>query len=796
MKLILLSLCWIAGICLGAWVGSLWVAISAIALAALLAFPLRRSHALLLCLCLVSLLGGILRIQSTLPAADKDTLQSYNDKGTVTIKGLVAADPEASGASLSLLLEAREIESGGIWQQTSGAVLVYVPQSSSYKYGDLLQVGGKLKTPPQLGDFDWREYLARKGIHSIMNYPEQIALLAQGQGFKPLEWLYGLRNRMSQALDSALPEPQSSLAQAILLGKRSSIPDDLNVSFFRTGTTHIIAISGLNLSILAGIVLSLTVWLFGRRRSTYFWLALLAVWGYAALTGMQAPVLRAALMGSLWLFADYIGRPRSALPALLLAAAVMIGIRPSILGDVSFQLSFASMAGLILLTPYFQSWGRKVLGISDDESRTAGTFVIDSFSVTLGAILATLPIIVFYFHQISLVALPSNLFTLWAVPAIMATSAIVAVVGLFAAPLAWVLGWVAWLFLSYMIWVVELFSDLPFASKEVETGAYFVWGYYAVLGAVLWTLSNRAKVGTALNKTRRYISAVPELARHIPAVFIIFPLVIVVALVWIAAADTHDSRLHIFFLDVGQGDAMLIETPEGQNILIDGGSADGGLAARLGERFSFRGRSIDLIVSTHPHEDHMGGLVEVLRKYEVKQVLESSAEYDSPVYQEWRSLIEEEKIKSITAQSGQHIELGEGIRLEVLYAGEASLGDTESALDCNSMVSRLVCGNISVLFTADIFEETEEYLLNTGIGLDSTVLKVAHHGSDTSSCAEFLSVVKPQVAVISVGADNTFGHPSPEVVARLSSAHLYRTDLQGTIELITDGKRLWVKTER
>lgn len=277
MKLILLSLCWIAGIYLGAWVGSPWVAISAIALGALLAFPLRRSQALLLCICVVFFLGGILRIQLTLPATDKDTLRDYNDKSVVTVKGLVADDPETSGASLVLRLEAREIESEDTWQKTSGAVLVYMPQSSSYKYGDLLQVEGKLMTPPQLGDFDWREYLDRQGIYSIMTYPEQIELLSEEQGFGPLGWLYGLRNRMSQALDSALPQPQSSLAQAILLGKRSSIPDDLNISFFRTGTTHIIAISGLNLSIIAGIVLSFTAWLFGRKHPTYFWLALVAV---------------------------------------------------------------------------------------------------------------------------------------------------------------------------------------------------------------------------------------------------------------------------------------------------------------------------------------------------------------------------------------------------------------------------------------------------------------------------------------------------------------------------------------
>jgi len=204
-----------------------------------------------------------------------------------------------------------------------------------------------------------------------------------------------------------------------------------------------------------------------------------------------------------------------------------------------------------------------------------------------------------------------------------------------------------------------------------------------------------------------------------------------------------------------------------------------------------------LVILTHPHEDHLAGLVEVLRRYEVKQVLEpdlSDLEFDSPTYSEWHKLIEEKGIKRTIAHAGQRIELGDGVRLDVLHPQATLLQGTDADVNNNCVVLRLTYGEVSFLFTADLEEEGERCLLEKGIELESTVLKVGHQGSADSTCPEFINVVQPQVAVISVGADNPFGHPSPEVVERLNGTELFRTDEQGTIELITDGGRLWVKT--
>ncbi|MBE0431379.1 MAG: DNA internalization-related competence protein ComEC/Rec2 [Dehalococcoidia bacterium] len=807
MWLLYVSCAWVIGVFLGAVFSPPLLALSfgLIPLALIPFLPNRKKPLLLTGLCLLAFLGGGIRFLSAQTQADAHSLRFYNETGIVEIQGMLTKEPDIRDGVCLLTLAADQITVDGETDLISGTALLRVPRYPTYRYGDVVTVTGELETPPQLADFDYAGYLADRGIHSIMYYP-RVEVLARGQGLKPLQWLHALRLRLSTALDRALPEPQGSLAQGILLGQRQNIPDSLQKAFSRTGTAHLLAISGLHLSIILAMVLSLGAAVFGRQRGTCIWIALGAAWLYALLVGIRPPIIRAAIMGSLFLMAESLGRQRSAIIALAFAAALMVGIQPHLLWSASFQLSFSAMAGLMLLFPYFQTWGGSMAAALFGNRKTlmaAASMPIDVLAASLSAIILTWPIIAYNFGIVSLVTLPATFLSLPALPFIIVTSALVAFVGLFALLASQILGWLAWLFLSYLLFVVQGCDALPFSSLEVSTlSAWHVWGYYAVLGVVIASVNNRDRLvdlfGRLTSRTRRIAQGMSGLRLAAAAKWLIPALLVVIILLWTAVLTAPDDRLHVSFLDVGQGDAILIQTPAGQNILIDGGPDPQMINLALSEKLPFWDRTIDLVVCTQPQADHVTGLVEVLRRYNVKQVLDPGVPYDSSIYREWLRLIEEQGIAFNIARVGQEIDLGDGITMEILNPPPEFFHGTSCDIDNNGIVLKLTWNRVSFLFTADIRPEAEFELIMQRVDLKSTVLKVAHHGSMTSTIPQFLAAVDPEVAVISVGADNRFGHPSPEVVQRLidrvGEDNVYHTDRQGTIELITDGERLWIKT--
>ncbi|MDP2952709.1 MAG: ComEC/Rec2 family competence protein, partial [Chloroflexota bacterium] len=658
-----------------------------------------------------------------------DALPFYNDRGAIELRGVVDSFPEPGDRATAFRLAVKELKQDGVpsidsgqrlssskdggWTKVEGTALVHAPKAQPwegrdfpyYRYGDLLQLRGRLETPPSGEDFDYREYLAREGVSSLVRYPSRVELLAEGQGFKPLEAIYHLRGALSQALASALPEPQGSLAQGILLGLRGDIPQSVKEALARTGTAHILAISGQNLTIVLGLVVASTVWLWGRGRPHYLVASLAVLWGYTALTGMSPSVLRAAIMGTLWLLAQYLGRPQSAAPALLFAAALMAGIQPSVLWDISFQLSFAAMAGIIFIPPTFRGASPSPGQAGGGHSPTA--LLWDALWISGAAVLATAPIIALNFHRFSLTSLPATLLALPALPPIILTSALAAGLGLLSAPLAQAAGWLVWLFTTYLLKVVELFSALPLVSVEMNgVTEPMVWAYYILVAGALWITGQGQRLLPFLREAA--VSAREGMARLKTTWLLGLP-ALAALIIWLAALSLPDGRLHVYFLDVGQGSATFVRTPSGQNVLIDGGPGSRAIDLGLGRALPFWDRGIDLAVLTHPHDDHVTGLAEVLRRYRVGQVLEGEQAADTPNYQEWRKLLKEKGITRTVAHAGQEVRLGQEVKLEVLHPPVDPLLGTASDADNNALVLRLSYGQVSFLLAADLQSEGESY---------------------------------------------------------------------------------------
>jgi len=304
-------------------------------------------------LCILSFFAGGVYYTSNIPQVDKSTLCFYNEIENIQFQGIIKEEPDNRDKFSFLKVSVSEVIVADTYNEVSGTTLLRVNRYPSYHYGDILKVTGKLETPSTFSDFDYENYLAKQSIYSVIYYPD-IEVISRDQGLIPLQWLYSLRENLSTSLSQSLPEPQASLAQGILLGIRGNISQSLYQQFSRTGIAHLLAISGLHISIVIIMILGISIFLFGRQHSLYFWITILATWGYVLLTGMRPPIIRAAIMASLFLTADILGRQRSSITALAFAAAVMIAIQPQLLWTTSFQLSFMAMCGLIFLYPFIR----------------------------------------------------------------------------------------------------------------------------------------------------------------------------------------------------------------------------------------------------------------------------------------------------------------------------------------------------------------------------------------------------------------------------------------------------------
>ena len=790
MTLALLALAWLLGLAAAAVTGADPAAtVAAAGLFGVVSFALRPRWSTLALIAAASALVFTAgwHYESTVP--EPAPITHFNDSGLVRLRGIVSDEPDDQGSSRQYRFGVRESQIDGRWRPDSGDIVIRAALFPQYEYGDLLEIDAELETPPAFDDFDYRDYLFRRGIHSIASYPT-IRVLDHNRGNPLRAASIDIRTALTESLSQVLPDPEATLAAGILFGARSDIPSDLRKDMEATGTSHLVAVSGQNVVLLAALLITALAWIIGRRPAA--WVAIASVVVYAFLVGGQPSVFRAAIMGFLYVAAMALGRQNTAFVAIALAAAVMTALNPQITHDVSFQLSFAAALGLILLTPLLAGAFESVTSRSPSVADFPITRMLtDVATMTLAATAFTLPIIAINFHRVSLAAPVANLFAVPAFVAVAATSAVAAIASLALPGDAAFMAWLAWPPAAFMTAVIQLFAGLPRASLELS-GLHVEHAiiYYAVLGSICWL-------------TRDVIPWVempappspPPAHRLVPAGALAVLLILASGLLWLAVSTSDSGRLTVTFLDVGQGDAILIEGPDGHRVLVDGGPSGEAISSALGRRLPFYDRRLDLVVLTHPQQDHLGGLPRVLADYSVRRVISSPAHPNTAAYRAWSHALSEHDTANVPARRGQAIDLGDGAVLSVLSPDPEQPPGSQPPND-TSVVLRLTMGELSFLLTGDITENGEAALIRTGADLASNVLKIAHHGSRSSTSDAFLSRTTPLIDVISVAAENPYGHPTDDVLARLAGDLVLRTDHHGDITLSTDGIHLWLETQR
>jgi competence protein ComEC len=723
----------------------------------------------------VALFLGAARYQISIPKFDAFHIAFYNDRDyELLITGIVVEPPDYRDNYTNLRLDVEKVDTGDRDLPVHGLILVRASNNQIFHYGERLRLRGKLKTPPENEDFSYRDYLAAQHIHSYMSSAEVTIL--PGQGGNPISAvLYALKEKSLDNIYHLFPDPESSLLAGILLGVDTGLTQELQQAFKDTGTAHIIAISGFNMSIIAGLFVVFFSRFLGPRRGAFF--AILGISLYTVLVGGGAAVVRAAIMGSLALFARQVGRRQFALNTLLAVALLMCLWNPLYIWDVGFQLSFFATLGLILYAEPFSQFANGIItkyfpaSTAERSAELFSEFVL----LTLAAQVTTIPIMAYHFQRISLVSFLANPFILPAQPAVMILGGLAVLLSLVWFPLGQIAAWVAWPFVVYTIRMVELFDRVPHGTIFLgDLSIWLVIFFYAVLLSLTF--------GGAYIKEG--IQSLKGSQTRVPAGIGLIVLTLALLLIWRAAVAVPDKLLHVTFLDVGSAEAVLIKTPSGKYVLVNGGPSVTTLSDELGRRLPSFNRKLDWLVVAGTEDDDLTALPRVIERYPPDAVLWSGntqASFSSRALNEYLSL---QDILVTNAEPDQVLDLGEDATLRVLTTGPRG---AVLLIEWQSFRALLPIGMS--------FEALDELREGASIGPVS-VLSLADSGYAASNPPEWIANLNPELVVLSVAAADQNGMPDREVLETVQDYELLRTDQNGWIEITTNGKQMWVNVER
>lgn len=690
---------------------------------------------------LVLTLGGALLLGPPLPsstAARVTAVRGWLD-GEIQFRGQV----QYAGARLTAWRLGN-----GPWSAPGRGIRVWLSGTQDAQYGRRIEARGRFYAAP------WT------GVAGYF-YPKTIRYLPGRVGNPLRRWALALRTRMEGPYRRYLGSREYALLTGLVFGDLPRLPDEVLAWFRDTGGLHLLSVSGLHIGFVVALVLGVAS-LLGWRGWRAWALVVPALLVYVALCGPKPPVLRAAVM-ALGAGVGVIGRRRISPGNLLgLAALFILLFQPWALETISFQLSFAATAGLIFLYPRWAAWCPPRLA-----------FVGKPLLISLAATMAVLPIQTAAFGRVSLIAPLANLVLVPLAGLAVQIGLVAGALGALWSPLAGPLLVCLGFLIDLLLLAAKFLAQLPGAAYNLGGWpAPLLLGYYLFLGMVGFGVE-RNLLNRRLRLSLGWLTIITAAALAV--------------LVWwqVLAAP---KGLSVTFLDVGQGDCIFIRSPDGRTALIDGGEDEAGprVLAYLRKQGVNR---LDLLILTHPHSDHAGGLTAVAREMAIGRVLDPGWTHTSEVYRRFLLVLQERKVPWHRARRGLAFTLGRDVTGTVLspWPGEAE----PEEMNRGSLVIRLKYGQQVLLLPGDLDQEGEGKLLATGDDLRATVLKVAHHGSGTSTGAAWLAAVRPRAAVIPVGRNNQFHHPHPDTLARLRAAKVkvYRTDLQGTIRWVTDGKR-------
>ena len=684
------------------------------------------SQARLILFLLFCLLLGMWRYNSALPSNTPHSIASYIGPAQLTIRGTVSDEPKLQGRSRLLLIDVSQVSSNGgtSWQDAAGKITVRTPGTSietpyGANYGDMVELQGKLQPPePQ-----------PPTIAASMAFPR---ISVQGSGGNPLlAWIYHLRVLLANVIAQSLPQPEAALLIALLLSLHTPALASLIPAFNATGTAHLIAPSGFKVTILSGIIANTLSGLEkkksssgrrGRIRRPTRWLITVGIMTtivvYTLLSGAGPAASRAGIMGILLVLAPRIGRAYNIYTALSLTALLMSAIDPLVIWDVGFLLSFLGTLGIVLLTPLFEHLLHPLTRLP------YGHALVEIIAVTLAAQVATFPITAIAFQQISLIAPLANILTVPLLGTFLLLGLMVSVGGLLFIPLGILCGWLAWPVLWYLVTVIAVCASLPGASITTDTvNNTLAWGYYILL-AIFTTILLTKNVTVPTSALNRQIpekaSQAPLLPSHLWKLLQVGAAATTILATGVTAlTPQNNGYFSISFLDVGpagapsQGEAIFVRTSNGQTALIDGGLDPASLSQALDNRFPSWQRTLDVVLLTSPRAEHITGLLDIIQRFQVQEVIDAGMLHPNTTYARWRRTITERNLRYLSVAQGMTIPIDAEVALQVLWPLHLHKGSDEGR--DNALIVRILAPGVHVLLLGAAAQSN--YAL-TGLGTD------------------------------------------------------------------------------